>query len=574
MRVFRIGTATLLAVLSTSSTGTATLEGQKREETLPDFNWTSIAPSRDLQYHECYDGYKCARLQVPLDWTEASGHREWVAVGIVTVPAKVPITDPSFGGTVLINPGGPGGAGTEMALLFGKSIQDLLDGKKHYEILGFDPRGIGRTTPSASCYTENLSRLEDAIQQGALPPIVSGDLGLNYHYRAAVGVGELCYQQNTRGDSSNSSSIFAYMSTASVARDMLEIVERVDATRNSSTLHGRNSTNKPLLQYYGASYGTYLGNTFASMFPDRVGRMVLDSVVDADDYTSGLWRKNLDDTETIADRFYQTCFNAGVGICPLRQPQDRSAADVRNRVDEFLRALETDPIPAVHEGRVRLLTSFLVRETIRQTLYSPVCSFEPLAAALAESIFAGNHTIILASGGALCTRIVPNYVPGDCPWCSEASFGVLCGDAAANPGHSARNISWWREQVAYIQRQSPTAAEPWARFALACVNWQFTPKYAFSGPFESSVPMLILSNRHDPATPVANAYELSRRHKRSAVVVQESYGHAAILTTTSECTTRILRKYFNSGKLPNNGTSCEADCVASIPFQPCPGIVE
>ena len=544
--------------------------GQKNS--LLDFNWTSISPSRSLQYHECYNGYRCARLQVPLDWTQAHSNTStsWVAIGIATLPASVPDTDPSFGGTVLINPGGPGGAGTDMALMFGKYLQGILDGEKHYEILGFDPRGVGRTTPSASCYAEELNRLADAAQQGGFPSIVSGALGLSLHFQGAAGFGQLCGQQNAGQEN-----IFSHMSTASVARDMLEIVEKVDALRtiNSSSAGGNGTVrDTPLLQYWGTSYGTVLGNTFASMFPGRIGRMVVDSVADADDYVGGAWRRNLDDAETVVDYFYQTCFDAG-DSCPLRQGQDRSPADVKDRVDSFIQSLETNPVSAVHDGRVRLLTSSLVRETIRQTLYSPVCSFAPLATALAESVLAGNHTTIFASGGALCTRIVPSHVPADCPWCGEASFGILCGDSAATATHRRFNMSWARDQVETFQKQSPTVGEPWARIPLACVGWPFTPKYTFSGPFKSSASLLILSNRYDPATPLANAYALSRNHEGSAVVVQESYGHATVMASTSNCTAAIIRRYFDTGKLPANGTRCEAECAASIPFKGCPGII-
>jgi pimeloyl-ACP methyl ester carboxylesterase len=250
----------------------AVADSQKRQEAaLPDFNWTLITPSRNLQYHDCYDGFRCARLQIPLDWTRAdNASTSWVAVGIATLPASVPDTDPSFGGTVLINPGGPGGAGTDMALTFGKYLQGILDGEKHYEILGFDPRGVGRTTPSASCYPEELNRLADAVQQGGFPPIVSQNLGLNTHFQAAAGFGQLCGQQNAGQDN-----IFSHMSTASVARDMLEIVERVDSLRkntNASSTGGDGTTfNQPLLQYWGFSYGTVLGDTFASMFPAAWG---------------------------------------------------------------------------------------------------------------------------------------------------------------------------------------------------------------------------------------------------------------------------------------------------------------
>jgi len=86
--------------------------------------------------------------------------------------------------------------------------------------------------------------------------------------------------------------------------------------------------------------------------------------------------------------------------------------------------------------------------------------------------------------------------------------------------------------------------------------------------------MLILSARYDHATPLENAFALSRMHEGSAVVVQESVGHVALSVSTSECTAKIVREYFDTGRLPVNGTSCAADCEAGIPFKACPGVFE
>jgi len=102
----------------------------------------------------------------------------------------------------------------------------------------------------------------------------------------------------------------------------------------------------------------------------------------------------------------------------------------------------------------------------------------PLITAPAESILAGNHTAILASSGVLCTRLVPNHTPVDCPWCSDASFGILRGDYAVTATQRVRNVSWAREQAHIFWNQSPTCGEPRARIPLACVDWPFSPKYA------------------------------------------------------------------------------------------------
>lgn len=272
----------LLAYASMLGTSWATLQARQTEL----FDWSSVKPTTDLQYHDCYQAFKCARLAVPLDWTQCSDGSSscgnctnWAAIAIVTLPASVPEDDPSFGGTVLVNPGGPGGSGTELVVAEGAYIQEILDGDKHYEILGFDPRGVSLSTPSADCYEDDFLRGNDAVSKGGLPAGPPGSPGLTMSYEMAKGVAGLCGQLGPK-------SIFAHMSTASVARDMLEIVDRVDAVRKggSNATSTRDEEELPRLQYLGFSYGTFLGNTFASMFPGRVGRMVLDGVVDPYNY--------------------------------------------------------------------------------------------------------------------------------------------------------------------------------------------------------------------------------------------------------------------------------------------------
>ncbi|KAK3375754.1 TAP-like protein-domain-containing protein [Lasiosphaeria ovina] len=533
-------TARLLTGLLTAESSSAFVQQQRHTRQLEvDFNWTSIAPSQDLQYHACYNGYKCARLQVPLDWAKAaaassfpacgsnnnsSSSNSWAAIAIITLPATVPDTDPSFGGTVLINPGGPGGSGTGMALDSGVYLRGILDSEdRHYEILGFDPRGMALSTPSAECYSDSdgVSRLADAIQQGGMPPVTAGNVSLNLHFEAAKGGSSVCAEHEA---AAGPDSIFSHMSTASVARDMLEVVERVEALRSPGS-GCRNQTKPARLQYLAFS-------------------MVLDGVVDAEDFLSGRLFQNLNDAEVVVDRFYQTCFQAGTSACPLRQEADTSAADIRSRVDAYIQSLEVEPLSAVFNGRTRLVTSLVVRNAIRVMLYTPICSYA---------------------------------------WAGEAAMGVFCGDSAAAAGRRD-NASFAADIVSFLTKQSPTVGESWLRLPVSCSGWTFQPPYTFRGPFGSAVgnssnsssPMLILSTRHDHATPLANAYALSQAHGGSAVVVQESFGHTALLTATSDCTAGIVRECFKSGTLPASGTVCKqnSDCEPAVPFKACPGFSE
>lgn len=124
-----------------------------------DFDWTTIKAEPNLIYHDCYDKFKCARLEVPLDWLNASDHRR-ATIPILTLPATVPTNDTSFAGTA--NPGGPGGSGVDLGLGVSTLVQSIIDkpGQRHYELTFLDPRGIGRSTPTPDCFHNDLTRVE------------------------------------------------------------------------------------------------------------------------------------------------------------------------------------------------------------------------------------------------------------------------------------------------------------------------------------------------------------------------------------------------------------------------------
>ena len=154
----------------------------------------------------------------------------------------------------------------------------------------------------------------------------------------------------------------------------------------------------------------------------------------------------------------------------------------------------------------------------------------------------------------------------------EATTGIICSDSQASAGDH-RNLTWAASTVARIVNQSPTIGEAWSKVLLACTGWLVAPPYAFSGPFGGPAPLLILSTRTDHATPLANPFALSRLHRGSAVVVQESVGYCALLSSVSQCTYGIVREYFHTGALPANGTVCEAECAPGIPYKACPGLL-
>lgn len=263
-----------------------------------EFDWSTIEPTEDLQYHDCFEGLRCARLKVPLDWNNREDNRT-VAIAIATLPASVPVDHPDHGGTIVLNPGGPGNAGVRLVRLSGRHLQKVIDNNKKYDYLGFDPRGIGSTTPQVDCFGGDMlaRNTNDQVLRG-LGGLDSSEDALRRFLALSEGFGAVC--ENTLGNSG----ILEHATTAAVCRDMVEIVDRLDELRKKqiASLRRRRGVDKhraraegtpesdqaPRLQYLGLSYGTLLGNTFASMFPGRVGRIVLDGNVDAEDYMDGV----------------------------------------------------------------------------------------------------------------------------------------------------------------------------------------------------------------------------------------------------------------------------------------------
>ena len=268
-----------------------------RQQSNLEFDWSSITTSRQIQYCPCYQVFDCARLLVPLDWQDAK-RSPLIAIAIIKLAAVVAGNATNFGGTLITNPGGPGASGVEDLVLSGTSIQNTVDGWNHYEILSFDPRGVGHSTPTLDCFGDNFSRISLALQQRGTGGLDNGNEGLKRRFAQAQAYGRLCASHMLE-DMANGSKVSSFMSTASVARDMLEIVDRVEeerSTDSSSKNAQRKFPNtrlaleqgKPRIQYLGFSYGSHLGNTFAAMYPGRVGRMILDGIVQSEDYMKGV----------------------------------------------------------------------------------------------------------------------------------------------------------------------------------------------------------------------------------------------------------------------------------------------
>ncbi|UKZ57144.1 hypothetical protein TrVGV298_010996 [Trichoderma virens] len=569
-----------------------------------EFDWTTISPSTDLEYHDCFDDFKCARLIAPLDYKNDTDPRT-VVIAMIKLPAVVPDDDPAFAGSIFTNPGGPGGAGVGFMVRAGKGLRNVLDkpGRRHYEILSFDPRGVGNSWPRANCFVrDTLARNAILLELRGHGPLNSGGgSAVPYVLALQKAIGRRC--QDAEESNINGGQIMAYMGTPNVARDMVQMVDKIaelrarDASaRKYLSYNGNDQEDRlklkrrkasqvdygvPRLQYIGYSYGTVLGNYFASLFPGRVGRIVLDGVVDVNDYSSGPgWITNLVDTDEIADRFFSGCHEAGPKICALARENDESSSSVKSRFYLWLSELDKKPISAISPtGTIVVVSSQDIRELLGSALYKPRRSFITFAKAL-NNAMAGDTAAIVRS---LFRRHLPqpkdvcaihnSTGPGSEEYLPEGAASVLCADGDNVLGYDA---AWWKRYVDYQVNTSSIFGAYWSNIRIACNSWNFHPNWVFKGPFTTpsakylafgepvsghpAAPILFVSNRLDPVTPLIAARAMAAQHPGAGLVVTEALGHGTMGTGDSACLHSYIADYFDTGVVPSGEALCKPDC--------------
>ena len=246
---------------------------------------------------------------------------------------------------------------------------------KYFDLVTFDPRGIGNTTPVVNCFPNAASRDLWNMQSSTVLLKGSNDSFAESWSRQRA-ISEGCSTVAQDGEDRND--LVRFVNTTPVVADMVEIIERLGQWRETTAKSwlqspdGKTATSgKPSedeyhvdsvlrrtewfpgqekIQYWGFSYGTVLGTTFAAMQPHRVGRFVLDGVVDSDEYYSAGTMKSLVNTDSIFDHFFQYCFDAGPSRCKFHLGSS-SPQEIRQRFDELLESVRNFPIavPGVYD---------------------------------------------------------------------------------------------------------------------------------------------------------------------------------------------------------------------------------
>ncbi|KAI0645977.1 alpha/beta-hydrolase [Trametes meyenii] len=496
----------------------------------PEFDWFALEPAKSIQWTPCYSGQKCARLLLPLDYGTLDGPATAIALRMIPATNKE-----NYKGTILVNPGGPGGSGTDFIARAGQNISRIVGDS--FDVLGFDPRGIGASTPSASCFETDSQRQLWNLQEGhQLLNTTNGSLEIQRAREKAVAA--RC-EEKIGGEWG----IARFMSTPDVARDMLEITQKLGQEK---------------LQYWGFSYGSILGQYFSAIYPDKVERVIIDGVYDSHNYRAALWNSNLVDIDAVIGAFFTFCHQAGPERCSLYEP---SQEEIRSRYFDLLHVVEADPVPVPGAEPPLVITRKVLQAQIFRASYKPLASF---------GIVADTVRAIEQKDATALTALAPKIVdPTECkcslpePWRAdtEAFNAIACGDGDGHP----YDADTYARYYSALAADSELAAPFWAVHYLQCAEWRVQPKWRWTGPLEAqntSHPLLVLSPRFDPVCPLRDAKAVHERYGGSGLLVQNSYGHCS-LSAPSLCTAKHVRAYFMNGTLPEPGTVCEVD---ELPF--------
>ncbi|KAK0504497.1 TAP-like protein-domain-containing protein [Armillaria luteobubalina] len=501
-----------------------------------DFDWSTVEPTSNLSWVDCYSDYQCTRFQVPIDYSnEDSGQ---AAIAVIKFPAQ---SETEYKGTILINPGGPGLSGVSALSSFGPLAVSVFGNQ--YDIVSFDPRGVGNSTPRAQFFLSTEEQYQWLSSTNNWAAVVNTSSDQIPHLWASAQVLAELAQEGDNG-------ILNYISTDNVARDMLRISQAAGQEK---------------LQYYGDSYGTVLGFTFAAMFPDKVGRMVLDGVqnvlnssraqahlitlsgvVDADAYYSGDWSNTTVDADKVMQSFFEGCVAAGADACAFYAS---TAEEISNNLDFLYESLLIQPVPVVSPPFYGVVDYTALRTAVWNAVCAPYQLFSLLAEGLA-SLADGNGTIIFEIQASV-------YDPSsgyDNTW--DAGIAVACGDAA-NYTDSVADLFAYAHDVEALSTFSNSQI---IMQRIRCEGWKFHRGDIFTGPIagNTSYPILFIGNTADPITPLSAAFKLSTAFPGSVVLTQNSSGHTSI-SASSECTDAYVQAYFQNGTLPKDGTVCEVE---------------
>ncbi|MDQ2797641.1 MAG: alpha/beta hydrolase, partial [Actinomycetota bacterium] len=414
----------------------------------------------------------CATIDVPLDYAMPGGRQ--VSLQLVKIHDSA---NTAKTGSLLVNPGGPGGSGVELGVGLSAQLSDSI--MSHFDIIGFDPRGVGSSTP-IRCLSDKQKDELNAASPDILTPT-----GFEAARQQARTFATAC--NNKIG------SALADFDTVQTARDMEQI---------------RKAVGDPQMNYLGFSYGTELGSIYAHLFPKHIRVAVLDGAVNplSDDITS------------FADQLkgFEGAFDQFAAYCSKAAPCS-SLGDPRQAVYKLAAKATASPIPSSTPGETRKATSSLVYTGVLSALYSQ--SLWPALGDALQKGLAGDSQGILSLADRYNERVDGHYSN-----ISDANATISCNDSKPGPTDAtilATAKSWKKRFPIFGLWSAPSL--------FGCQQWQ---------PHRTPVPLptaatpnkvLVVGNLNDPATPYQGAKNLAKTMGNTVLLTWDGEGHTSYL---------------------------------------------
>lgn len=456
--------------------------------------------SQQVNWTPCESDFQCAKIKVPVDYNEPEGDSiEISAIKLSTKGTKK--------GSLLVNPGGPGGSGYDFVKdAAATNISDKV--RANYDIVGFDPRGVKRSAP-ITCLTD-----QERDASRAKIYALNTDAGLEEALADNKVIAAKCVEKT--------GPILAHVDTVTAAKD-LDVL--------------RGTVNDAKLNYLGYSYGTFLGSTYASLFPDNVGRMVLDGALDPsisyEDLTAGQAKA----FETALWAYVQSCQQESG--CPLTGSVDDGVQQIRN----LIQAVEANPMRA-RDGRI------VSASTVVTGIIVPLYNNDnwPILTQSLDLILKGDPTQLLRLADFNADR-EPNGT-----YSSNSTFAFNAINCLDYP--MVTDTAAMRADEQRLRQASPTFGYYFAYGGTNCKDW---PHKSVRTPaaveYSGSAELVVIGTTGDPATPVEWASALRKQLGNASLLTWKGEGHTAY-GRSNDCIGNAVDSYLVDGKTPADNTVC------------------
>jgi pimeloyl-ACP methyl ester carboxylesterase len=458
--------------------------------------------AQKLRWITCDHAFRCARMWVPFDYSRPGWRRFSLPV------IKLPASDPGQRiGSLVVNPGGPGGSGVQYALQARSEVSAAV--RARFDVVGFDPRGVGQSVPAVSCLSgPQLDRYfatnDEPTTRAQLNTVVSES------------------KLFARGCQQRSGAMLPYIGTASAARDM-DVLRAVLGDRK--------------LPYLGKSYGTYLGTWYAQLFPGHVRALVLDGAVSPGESGMTMNAVQAQGFEVALRSFTASC--ARQAGCPLgRGPVSAGIS----RLQGLLNRTVSRPLASSIKGQPA--NAPMILNGVAAALYSK--SYWPYLRSGLTAAFNGDGTLMVELGDLLLERS-PN---GQYSNLTAVSTAVNCVDRPW-----PRSLAAWKPAATAAERAAPQFGAPIVWGSLPCAYWPVKAGPVPALRAAGAPPILVVGTTRDPATPFRDAQALAGELRSGVLLAWNGDGHTAY-RNGSACVDSAVDQYLIGLRPPDNGTVC------------------